>query len=73
MYGMRMRSSAGANTATISQFRRNRTSRITMKRRGLQGIIGGFAGAPLTRSPPRFGSGGGGGGVRDPVPLPREA
>ena len=49
LYGTWMRFSGGAKTATISQFRTNRATRITMKRRGLHGSIGGFSGAPLTR------------------------
>src|SRR5919112_2826632 len=55
-----MRFSGGANTATISQLRTNSATRIVMKRLGLQGIIGCFFGAPLTRRFPRWGSGGGG-------------
>src|SRR5215218_5801358 len=55
-----MRSSAGAKIATINQFTRKRTIRIVRNRRGLQGIMGGLAGAPLTRRLPRLGSGGGG-------------
>ena len=60
LYGTLMRFSGGAKTATISQFRTNRASRMVMKRRGLHGIMGGFFGAPLTRRFPRRGSGGGG-------------
>ncbi len=42
LYGTLILSSGGAKTATITQLRTNRASRIVMKRRGLQGIIGGF-------------------------------
>src|SRR4051812_12280453 len=61
LYGTLTLFAGGATTATISQFRTNSPSRIVMKRRGLQGIIGGRCGAPLTRTLPRRGSGGGGG------------
>ena len=61
LYGTLIRFSGGANTATITQFRTNRAMRMVMKRRGLQGIMGGFLAAPLTRTFPRCGSGGGGG------------
>ena len=44
LYGTLIRFSGGANTATISQFRTNRAMRMVMKRRGLQGIMGGFFG-----------------------------
>ena len=71
MYGTRISFSAGANTCTSTQLRRSSETRITMKRRGLQGIIGcrcGLAprpsGAGVTRQPGLSFSAGGGGGVR---------
>ena len=62
--GRGSRSSPGANSCTSAQFRKNRTTRIARKRRGLHGSIGGFCGRPVgarvTGFGPRGGRGAGG-------------